>query len=228
MNPSATPTPLRSLLVPPDTLVTIELSRDSLNRLLFPSALISAHTSADAVDVLLEHHTAILTFRTPHPADILFLTQTGQFLLRLVPDDRPSQTVRLRQTKTESTRAASYQTQLADLIEAAYRRETPPGYRLERLGIPFPITDALQWWLAIRYKGRVYTIDEYVVYNAGATSHSINQPAKIAQIFTGNVRALSADPDILQPGVWGRVLVIFPTGAEQSTDSSPHPQGYGG
>lgn len=204
------PTPqASSIIVAEDTLSLLALSANGLNRLQFPHAILSAHTNSDTIDITLEGATAIVTFRTPAPADVLFLTQLGQFLLRLVPEERAPVTLRLRLARQDSKVAASYQSQLAALLESAYRREPPTGYHTERPGTPLPIDGALHWWLTLRHTGHLLTITEYTVYNAGAVIHTL-EPSHLAGRFP-TTRAVSADPLLLPPGGWGRVLTVSDT-----------------
>ena len=207
--PTPAPVAAQSVVVAEDALTTIALSVTGLNRLQFPQPITSAHTNSEVVDVTLEGTTAIITFRSAVTADVLFLTQLGQFLLRLVPADRPPQTVRIRQARADAKIASSYQSQLASLVEGAYRREPPRGYQSERTGSALPIDGAIQWWLTLRHKGRALTIDEYTVYNAGAVPHSL-EPSRLAGRFP-EARAVSADPLILLPGTWGRVFTVSDT-----------------
>lgn len=199
-----------------DTLSTIELSATGLNRLQFPNVITSAHTNSDAIDITLEGPTAIVTFRSPVAADLLVITQLGEFLLQLTPHERPPQTIRIRQARSDSKVASSYQSQLANLVEAAYRREPLKGYRTERPGTLLPIDGALQWWLTLRHRGRALTIDEYMVFNGGAVTHSL-EPSHVAQRFPA-ARAVSADPLVVPPGGWGRVVTVIDTeGPTQTT-----------
>lgn len=201
--------PLHPVAVTDDALSTVHLSATGLNRLQFPNPITSAHTNSDAIDLTLEGLTAIVTFRNPVDADVLFMTQLGQFLLRLVPGDHPPQTVRIRQTRSDSKTAASYQTQLANLVENGYRREPPKGYRTERPGTRLPVDSALQWWLTLRHRGRALTIDEYMVFNSGAIAHSL-EPSHLAPRFP-TARAVSGDPLVVPPGEWGRVVTVSDT-----------------
>ncbi len=210
--PAAT---LHPVAVTEDALSTIQLSATGLNRLQFPNPITSAHTNSEAVDVTLEGATAIVTFRSPVTADVLFLTQLGQFLLQLVPGDHPPQTVRIRQARSDAKAASSYQSQLANLVESGYRREPPKGYPTERPGTPLPIDGALRWWLTLRHRGRALTIDEYTVFNAGAVSHSL-EPSRLAARFP-SVRAVSGDPLVVPAGGWGRVVTVTDTEGSAQT-----------
>ncbi len=209
--PTAEPGPhgARTVTVSDDGVATIQLSATGLNRVLLPEPIASAHTQSDAIDLTLEDTTAIVTFRAKAHADILLITSSGQFLVRLVPADLPPQTVRIRQTRTEAQAAPSYQSQLASLIESAYRREPPRGYQTERVGQSLTVDGAVRWWLGLRHKGRVLTVEEYTLYNDGAVPHHIPLTAVAARFPTA--RALSIDPDLLPPGAWGRVLVVLDT-----------------
>jgi len=204
------PTSSQPLIVSQDGLTKVTLSATGINRLILPATITSAHTNSDAIDADLRGHTAIVTFRTPDQADILFLTAAGQYLLRLIPEDRPSQTIKFKTKADVSATASSYQSQLASLIEAAYRREPPLGYRVDQPGTPQPITGALLSWLATTYKGRTFTVAEYAIYNSGAVSQSLT-PERVATHLSLNARAISADPSLLEPGQWGRVFAVFPT-----------------
>lgn len=199
----------RTIIADEGAIVTVTLSATGLNRLQFPDALTAAHTNSDAIDVTLEGSTAIVTFRAPQQADILVMTQLGEFLLRLVPTDQPTQTIRIRQARRDSRTTSSYQTQLAELIESGYRREPPKGYKTEQPARGPLVDGALQWWLTTRHRGHTYTLDEYQVHNAGALPHSL-EPSWLAQRFP-RARAISGDPLRLPPGQWGRVLVVEET-----------------
>lgn len=207
--PEAAPPRPRIIIVDQDATTTVSLSATGLNRLQFPDTITAAHTNSDAIDVTLEGPTAIITFRTPQQADLLVITQLGEFLLRLVPTTQPLQTIRIRQARRDSHATSSYQTQLTELIEAAYRREPPKGYKTEQPARGPFIDGALQWWLTTRYHGHTYTVDEYQVRNSGALLHSL-EPTWLAQRFP-RARAVSGDPLRLPPGQWGRVLVIEET-----------------
>jgi hypothetical protein len=209
--------------VSPDAVTPLTLSLSGINRLIFPSSITSAHTNSDAIDAELRGNTAIVTFRTPDPADILLFTAAGQYLLRITPKELPSQTIKLAPHTDAPAPASSYQSQLAGLIEAGYRREAPTGYRVDRPGTPLAIDGALQWWVAIRYKGRTFSLEEYAVYNAGAVARTLMQPDDIARRFSPHTRALSADPTTLHPGQWGRVFAVFSTdtGTETSRPAVP-------
>lgn len=209
--------PLHPVAVTEDTLSTIHLSATGLNRLQFPNPITSAHTNSDAIDITLEGMTAIVTFRNPAEADVLFMTQLGQFLLRLVPGHHPPQTVRIRQARSDNKVASSYQSQLTTLIEAAYRREPPKGYHTERLVTLLPIDSALQWWLTLRHRGRAFTVEEYMIFNSGAVAHSI-EPSHIAQRFP-TARAVSSDPLVVPPGTWGRVVTVSDTEGPAQTSA---------
>lgn len=214
-SPSQAQKPFHPVAVIEDALSTIHLSATGLNRLQFSNPITSAHTNSEAIDLTLEGLTAIVTFRNPASADVLFMTQLGQFLLRLVPGDHPPQTVRIRQARSDSKVAASYQSQLANLIEAAYRREPPKGYHTERPGTLLPLDGALQWWLTLRHRGHALTIDEYMVFNGGAVVHSL-EPSHVAQRFP-TARAVSGDPLVVPPGGWGRVVTVTDTNGSAQT-----------
>jgi hypothetical protein len=196
----------------------VRLSGTGLNRLQLPDAIGSAHTNSDAVDLTLEGSTAIVTFRSAVTADVLLLTQAGQFLVRLVPAELPPQSVRLRQATAEAQAAPSYQSQLAFLIEAAYRRDPPRGYQTERVGESLPVDGAVRWWLTLRHKGRILTVEEYTLHNDGAVAHPVPLPAVAARFPTA--RALSVDPELLAPGGWGRVLVVLDTDSTAAAGGS--------
>ena len=188
---------------------SIMLSSTALNRLLFADSIVSAYTATEAVDIIIESRTAIVSFRVARPADVMFVTQGGQYLLRLMPENLAAQTVRIRMPKTESHVTSSYQTQLADLIQDGYRRKPPEGFRTERPNRPLPMTGALAWYLTLQHRGRRLTIQEYAVANTGAVAHGAD-PVMIAHLFP-NARAISPDPEVISPGAWARVLVIVDT-----------------
>lgn len=191
------------------------MSGSSLNRILFPDPIVSAYTQTEAIDVILEGHTAIVTFRAARPSDLLVVTQGNQYLLKLTPENLPAQTIRIRHPRPEAHVTSSYQTQLATLIEAGYRRQPPQGFRTERLGTPLPVTGALAWYLTLRHRGHLLSLEEYAVYNLGAFPHLLD-PAQLAGVFV-TARAISADPLTLAPGTWGRVFIIV------DTDTVPPP-----
>ncbi len=199
----------RTLVVPEDGAASVTLSQNSLNRLLLPDPITAAYTNTESVDVTLDGRTAIITFRTVRAADVLLLSTGGQYLLHLVPTDMPTQTVWLRLKKPEPRVASSYQTQLTSLIEAAYRRQPPSGYRTERVAAAEPVDGALYWYLTLRHRGRQLTVQEYALYNSGAVAHPTD-PSRLAARFP-TARAVSADPLLLAPGAWGRVFVIVDT-----------------
>jgi hypothetical protein len=193
-----------------DGAASIGLSGTSLNRLTFPEPIVSAYTQSEALEVTLEARIAIVTFRAPRASDLLVITHSAQYLLRLTPENLPAQSVRIRPPKkVDAHLASSYQTQLASLIEAGYRRQPPPGFRTERPGKALPVTGALAWYLTLQHRGRLLTVQEYAVYNTGAFPHPTD-PARLASRFPA-ARALSADPLVLPPATWGRVLVIVET-----------------
>jgi len=187
----------------------ITLSSTALNRLVFADPIVSAYTATEAVDIIIESRTAIVSFRSARPADVLVVTQGGQYLLRLVPENLAAQTVRIRMPKVESRISSSYQTQLADLIQDGYRRKPPEGFRTERPNRPLPMTGALTWYLTLQHRGHRLTIQEYAVANTGALTHQAD-PVLIAHLFP-NARAISTDPEVIPPGAWARVLVIVDT-----------------
>jgi hypothetical protein len=194
-----------------DGSASLALSGSALNRLIFPDAIASAYTATEAIDVIVEGRAAIVTFRAARPADLLVVTQTGQFLLRLVPEALPAQTIRLREPRAETRVTASYPTQLADLIQAGYRRQPPAGFRTERPARPAPRTGALAWYLTLQHRGHQLTVQEYAIVNTGTVAHETH-PADLARLFP-QARAVSADPLLLEPTAWGRVLVVVDTEA---------------
>jgi len=208
----------RTVMASEDGASVITLSSTALNRLLFPDPIASAYTATEAVDIIIESRAAIISFRAARPADVLFVTQGGQFLLRLVPETLSAQTVRIRQPKPESRVTSSYQTHLADLIQAGYRRKPPEGFRTEQPNRPLSRTGALAWYLTLQYRGHRLTIQEYAVANTGAVAHKAD-PMGIARVFP-NARAISADPDVLQPGTWARVFVIVDTDSLEPPEPS--------
>lgn len=208
----------RTVMVSEDGASTIPLSSTALNRLLFPDPIVSAYMATEAVDIILEARTAIVSFRTAHPADVLIVTQGGQFLLRLVPETLPAQTVRIRHPKPESRVTSSYQTHLADLIQAGYRRTPPEGFRTEQPNRSLPRTGALAWYLTLQHRGHRLTIQEYAVANTGAVAHPAD-PVTIARLFP-NARAISADPEALPPGSWARVFVVVDTDSLEPPEPS--------
>ena len=199
----------RTMTVTEDGAASITLSSAALNRLLFPDAVTSAYTATEALDVIIEGRAVIVSFRATHPADLMVITRGAQYLLRLIPETLPAQTIRLRAPKPESHVTSSYETQLADLIQAGYRRSPPEGFRTERPARPLPPTGALAWYLTLQHRGHRLTIQEYAVANTGALPHPTD-PTQLARLFP-NARALSSEPLLLQPGAWGRVLVIVDT-----------------
>ena len=205
-NPPAIP---RTVVVPEDGTSTLRLSATSLNRLLLPDFITSAYTSSEAIDTTLEGKAAIVTFRAARPADVLLVTATAQYMLRLVPANLPAQTVRLRQPRPQPHVVSSYQTQLTSLIEAAYRRQPPPGFHTDRPGLALPADGALRWVLTVEHRGRTLSVQEYAVHNTGALPHPTD-PATLAARFP-TARAVSADPLVLAPGAWGRVLTVIDT-----------------
>ena len=207
-NSKATPVS-RSITVSDDGASVLTLSSTALNRLLFADQIVSAYTATEAVDIIIESRTAIVTFRASRPADVMFVTQGGQYLLRLVPENLSAQTVRIRLPKPESHVTSSYQTYLADLIQAGYRRKPPEGYRTEQPNRPLPMTGALAWYLTLQHRGHRVTIQEYAVANTGAMVHKAD-PVNIAHLFP-NARAISSDPEVLQPGAWARIFVVVDT-----------------
>ena len=128
----------RTMTVTEDGAASITLSSAALNRLLFPDAVTSAYTATEALDVIIEGRAVIVSFRATHPADLMVITRGAQYLLRLIPETLPAQTLRLRAPKPESHVTSSYETQLADLIQAGYRRSPPEGFRTERPARPLP------------------------------------------------------------------------------------------
>jgi hypothetical protein len=209
-SPASTPPAVtRTVIVPEDGTSTLRLSGTSLNRLLLPDLITSAYTTSEAIDTTLEGKAAIVTFRAARAADVLLVTATAQYMLRLVPATLPAQTVRLRQPRPQPHVASSYQTQLTSLVEAAYRRQPPPGFHTDRPGLALPVDGALQWVLTVEHRGQTLSVQEYAVYNTGALSHPTD-PAMLAARFPA-ARAVSADPLLLAPGTWGRVLVVMDT-----------------
>jgi hypothetical protein len=209
----------RTVIVPDDGTTTLQLSASSLNRLLLPDLITSAYTSSEALDTSLEGKAAIVTFRAARAADLLVVTATAQYLLRLVPADLPAQTIRLRQPRPQPHLVSSYQTQLTTLIEAAYRRQPPPGFHTDRPGLVLPAEGALQWVLTLQHRGRTLSVQEYALYNTGALPHPTD-PATLAARFP-TARAVSADPLALAPGAWGRVLVIVDTDTLSENGDTP-------
>ena len=199
----------RSVTVSEDGASALALSSTALNRLLFAESIVSAYTATEAVDVIIESRTAIVSFRAARPADVMFVTQGGQYMLRLVPESLPAQTVRIRLPKLESHVTSSYQTQLADLIQAGYRRKPPEGFRTEKPNRELPMTGALSWYLTLQHRGHRLTIQEYAVANTGAVAHKAD-PVAIAHLFP-NARAISSDPEVVPAGTWARILVVVDT-----------------
>lgn len=200
----------RIIVASEDGVATIALSAGALNRLRFPDSITSAYTASEALDIVLENRTAIVSFRATRAADVLVLTSAGQYMLRLVPDRAlPAQTIRLKTRKPEPHVTSSYETTLADLITAGFRRKPPEGYRIERVNRPLATTGALAWYLTLQYRGHQLSIQEYAVANTGAVPHP-TRPTEVAKLFPV-ARAVSTDPEILNPGAWGRVIVIVDT-----------------
>jgi len=196
--------------ISPEGSATLTLSAAALNRLFFSEPIVSAYTASESIEVVLERQIAVITFRTPRPAEVLVLTQSGQYMLRLLPHSAlPAQSVRIRQAKPDTHLTSSYTTQLADLIQAGYRRIPPEGFRIERPARTYPPTSALAWHLTLQFRGHALTVQELAVANRGAFAHSID-PAEIAPLFP-NAGAVSSDPLMLAHGAWGRVLLVVDT-----------------
>jgi len=197
----------RTVVASEDGVATIPLSSGALNRLLFSDQITSAYTASEVLDIVLENRTAIVSFRAARPADVLVLTAGGQYMLRLVPDKTlGAQTVRMKTSKPETHVTSSYQSTLSDLVTAGFRRKAPEGYRIERVNKALATTGALAWYLTLQYRGHQLSIQEYAVANIGALPHPTH-PTDLAKLFPV-ARAVSTDPETLQPGAWGRVIVV--------------------
>jgi len=226
----------QDVLVTDDSPIAVTLSSYQLTLIKLPAAVVpnGIMTVSPALEVRANGpNIAIDPKGSTAPADLVVMTEQQSYLFQLIPKGIPAETIVVQDVRVPAVggkaedpakRLESYVETNVELLKQAAQGTLPRSYVATE--IPKP---AHPKWLeldvldATEYRGPVYTVRRYHLYNSKDATQSLRQ----TEFFTGEELSIAVDRHVITHAQEASVFIVNytkPLPKDQRKAGSPDPE----
>lgn len=204
----------------------VNISKLELNMIQFPFSGIRAYTSSQKIEIKVQGRhvmASMLDQNEKKPQEVFFDTQSGTYLLMLVPKGIPAETIimKIRNNETESAddweKGNDYERRLKELVKALYLGKPPSGFVIRNEKADASIWEGIEQTVVMTMEGAGMIGEIHDMVNHGDSPVRFTE----SEFYEDGVLAVSLSSMELRPGGREQAFVVRRKSAVNRNNGRP-------